>query len=472
MTAADRRKGIFAMNKTGRTLVLLALAAGLGLTGCAGGGESADTVAVQSVSMLAGLGNVGVQDRFAGEVVAQATQEIEKDAERTVGELLVEAGDTVQVGDVLFTYDTDEIQLSIETAQLELEKLENTIESTANEIAQLEKDKKKASSSDQLAYSIQIQTLEAENKENEYNLMTKKVELEGLEKSLENAEVKSEIDGIVQTINEDGATDDYGNAKPYIVLMETGAYRVKGTVNEMNVSSIYELTGQSVIIRSRVDSDQTWTGIMGDVDTENPESSNSYYYYSDSSSQSSKYPFYVTLEDSEGLMMGQHVYIEMDQGQDAEREGLWLASVYLDLEDGACVWVANDNDKLEKRTVTLGEYDEELDEYQIESGLEAADYIAIPDESLKEGQPVTRYDDSYFAADDGEYSDDDVYSDDGEYSDDGVYSDDSVSTDDENVYSDSDLDGAFYDAEIGADSYDMEEFEAEEASEADPAGVE
>ena len=35
----------------------------------------------------------------------------------------------------------------------------------------------------------------------------------------------------------------------------------------------------------------------------------------------------------------------------------------------AYVWAANDKNKLEKRIVELGEYDEELAEYQIVSGL-------------------------------------------------------------------------------------------------------
>ncbi|MCD8010512.1 MAG: hypothetical protein LUF34_06965 [Lachnospiraceae bacterium] len=48
------------MNKTGRTLVLLALAAGLGLTGCAGGGDTEDTVAVLravDTDSMTGAGN-------------------------------------------------------------------------------------------------------------------------------------------------------------------------------------------------------------------------------------------------------------------------------------------------------------------------------------------------------------------------------------------------------------------------------
>ncbi|MDD6212348.1 MAG: efflux RND transporter periplasmic adaptor subunit [Clostridiales bacterium] len=378
------------------------LAAGLGITGCSNQNQAAEgeTVAVQSVAMLAGLDSSGLQNRYAGVVVAQATYEINKEEDRTIEERFVDVGDEVQAGDVLFSYDTDEIQLSIDTGELEMEKIKNTISSTKTQITKLESEKRKAPSSEQLSYSIEIQSLEADIKENEYNLNTKKIELERLEKTLENSEVVAEADGIVQSVNENGETDDYGNPKAFIVLMETGTYRVKGTVNETNMGDIGMMEGSPVIIRSRIDNEQTWSAVMGSVDMENPVSDNNYYYYSDSdeTTQSSKYAFYVDLDSSEGLMMGQHVYIELDQGQDEEKEGIWISSYYLNLsEEENYVWAANDKDKLEKRSITLGEYDADMDCYQILEGLSEEDYIAIPDETLQAGMPVTRYDEEYFA---------------------------------------------------------------------------
>ena len=51
-------------------------------------------------------------------------------------------------------------------------------------------------------------------------------------------------------------------------------------------------------------------------------------------SGSSNYPFYVELESSEGLLMGQHVYMEMDYGQGEKREdGLWLDEYMIDMTD-------------------------------------------------------------------------------------------------------------------------------------------
>lgn len=53
------------------------------------------------------------------------------------------------------------------------------------------------------------------------------------------------------------------------------------------------------------------------------------------------------------------------------------------------VWAANKNGKLEKRSVILGQYDEELGEYEIADGLTKDDSIAFPSDVLEEGMATT-----------------------------------------------------------------------------------
>ena len=125
------------------------------------------------------------------------------------------------------------------------------------------------------------------------------------------------------------------NSNAFITILSTGSYRVKGTVNELNIQSIVE--GEPVIIRSRVDSSQIWHGTMGTIDKDSATSnsnSNSYNFgmmdaSGDSQTSSSTYPFYVELDSSDGLMLGQHVYIEKDEGQEEQKAGLWLSEVYI-----------------------------------------------------------------------------------------------------------------------------------------------
>ena len=60
------------------------------------------------------------------------------------------------------------------------------------------------------------------------------------------------------------------------------------------------------------------------------------------------------------------------------------------------MWAASKKDKLEKRNVTLGEYNADTDTWEIVNGLTADEYIAYPDDTLKAGMSVTKYDDEYF----------------------------------------------------------------------------
>lgn len=412
-----------------RRAVPLCAAAALCLNLTACGGSTAgnkDTVAVQSVSMLVGLDMAGV-NRYSGVAEAKSTQKIPKDTDKTVEECCVEVGQEVHKGDVLFRYDVEALQLSVETAQLEAEQLENSITNYATQIQQLQKEKKSAGKSEQLSYTIQIQETQLDQAEAEYNLKQKQAEVKKLQKSAENAEVTSNVDGVVQSISEDGSSDTgYGysdessdGSSTYITIMETGTYRIKGSVSEMNVYSLYE--DMPVTVLSRTDASQLWKGTISEIDTgstDDSSSSDEMYYDEGSSGESStKYSFYVTLEDSEGMMMGQHVYIlPGETGPDGSL--LLPASYIVDAEGDAFVWAADKHDTLEKRVVTLGDYDELTDSYAITEGLTLDDYIAVPEDSLAVGDGVTKYDaNSYsFGEDAGDSSavyDEEGYTDEG-----------------------------------------------------------
>ena len=236
-----------------------------------------------------------------------------------------------------------------------------------------------------------FQSVDHQIKSQEYDRSVKQSELEKLKKSLENNEVLAEVAGTIQQINLTPQTDNSGQMQPFIAILSSGEYRVKGTVTELNIGSIYE--GQAVTVRSRVDSSTTWHGVIDSISHE-PVQDNSNYYYSgmDSGEKSSKYNFFVAMNDLSGLMLGQHVYIEPDLGITNTRTGLWLPSMYVVAnEDKAAgyVWAKDENGMLEKRQVMLGEFDEGEDLYEIISGLTQSDYIAVPSDSLLIGAPTT-----------------------------------------------------------------------------------
>ena len=149
-------------------------------------------------------------------------------------------------------------------------------------------------------------------------------------------------------------------------------------------------------IASRTNPDEFWMGTVTLVDYENPNQSSGNRYMSSSSddmSNSTKYPFYVELDSSDGMLLGQHVYLSVMQESQEPLEGLTLGSAFIcfDQEDNAFVWADNGQGKLEKRPVELGRYDETADVYEILSGLSEQDYVAFPDETVcVEGAPTTK----------------------------------------------------------------------------------
>ena len=143
--------------------------------------------------------------------------------------------------------------------------------------------------------------------------------------------------------------------------------------------------------------EEFWMGTVTLVDYENPVQNNNNGYYisggSDEMSASSKYPFYVELDSSDGMILGQHLYLTVAGEEETPLEGVLLGGSFVcyDEEGNTYVWADNGQGKLEKRTVELGDYDMMSDAYQILSGLEESDYVAFPDESVcVEGAPTTK----------------------------------------------------------------------------------
>lgn len=378
---------------------VIALIAAIAVIGCAGGGyyfrndileffagsaSAEDKVYVEKLSRV--MNQVaGTENRYNGIVEAQDSYKVNADTSRSIKEILVEVGDTVEEGQQLAIYDTSEIDMQIKQAQLDLEGLNNELDSLKKELDTLnQKQTQLTEEDDRFELEIDINTAQNDITQKELDIESKKLEIEKYQTEVGDSALVSKQSGIVQSINEN-ADSEYDESDAFMLIQQEGDYRVKGTISEQNVWMIAE--GEPVIIRSRID-EQTWSGTLQKVDTDNVETNEEDYYYSasDSANSSTKYPFYVKLDNSEGLMLGQHVYIEMDEGQEEQKEGLWIFADYVVQEEsGAYIWTANEKNRLEKRYVELGEFDNDLNQYEILSGITADDYIAWPMSGLYEG---------------------------------------------------------------------------------------
>ena len=366
-------------------IIVIAAAAFLFRQAGAGGTEGG-TAYVETVANLTGQNaSLGMINRFAGIIEAQGTWSVNKNADAEIEEIYVSEGEEVEEGQALFVYSTTKYEEDLQQARIDLERLHNEYDSTVETIAQLEKEKKSASSSEQANYTVQIKEQNLTLKDKDLDIQMKEKEIEKLEDNIENAEVKSGIAGVVKSINESGSSSGNGD-NSFITVMKVGTYRVKGTVNEQNIGDLY--IDAPVLVHSRVN-DSVWRGKITKIDTENAlTNDNAGYGTGNSESRSSKYPFYVELENSDGLIMGQHVYIEPDleQGEESTGEGIWLASYMVDQTDPEHPFVWKDvRGRLQKQEVTISEVREELGRVKISEGLSPEDSICIPDGTLTPG---------------------------------------------------------------------------------------
>lgn len=381
-------------------LIFLALSLMLNLCGCGGDGTA---VSVQRADQLAAAGLAG--ERYAGVVVSENVVDITRDSTKRIEELYVNVGDEVKTGDKLFSYDSDELELALEKAQLEVEKMTNELADYKQQQEKLEKKLAKTwNDSDKVRLTLEINTLKATIMENEYNLKAKDKEIATLKEMLENIDITAPVDGTIRKIDEEGQSGSY------ITIQQSGAYRVQGMLNEMSMGGGI-MPGSRVKVFSRV-SDDTWMGTVTAINTADASQNNgdmwNNYGMMDTMTLSSSYVFDVELDSVEGLLLGQHVFIELHVEQTA-MEGLWIPESFLvdmvmneeTFEMTANVFAENGRGKLERRAVTLGMFDGMTGCYEVLSGITSEDYLADPrNPACAVGAAVSRREVTDFAGSD------------------------------------------------------------------------
>ena len=327
-------------------------------------------------------------NRYGGVVEMGDIVSVKADSDKIIKETFVKEGDTVKKGDKLFEYDVEQMKLQLSQSQLDLEQAKSEITSCNNQISILEREKSNADQNQKLSIDSQILEKQLEVKKAEVTVSSKEEQIKKLNSSIENSVVKSEVDGKVQRIATfDEETMSANNT--YITIATSGDYRVKAAISEENIKSFSE--GASVIIRARKDESITWTGKVISLDESMPEVNNDESVNGNiGENTDSKYPVYVKIDNGEGITVGQHVTIELGEINKTSSDELTLGEFYVcDADTNPYVWCKSANATLEKRSVELGEYDEEDLTYVITSGLTSEDYVAYPEEHFAEGMSTT-----------------------------------------------------------------------------------
>ena len=395
------------MKKKVIAIVLAAIIAAAGIfvwksgiiSGGATGSDDSAEVYVMSLSDIMGTNSGYSTNVFMGVVEGQESTGITKSSDRELDQLFVSEGDTVTVGTPLFSYKTDSLVSENTQYGFEIEGYNLSIADYNNDITktQAELDKIKGNTDEDKTkkeeLTNQINSLNTDIAIAQNNIEMVNAKIEANNNKIANSTVTSTVDGTITKIADD--TNPYTTDGSFITILASKEMRVKGQINEQNVWAIN--VDEPVTLRSRVDSSQTWKGTITKIDTESKQENNDSSYYGGGSSDSSstKYPFYITLENSEGLMMGQHLYIELGQTDAPEMDftdGTYLYDYYIayDEEGNPFVW-ADNKGRLTKVPIELGDYYEEQMVYSV-SGIDNDTLIAFPMEDYSEGmKTVSEY---------------------------------------------------------------------------------
>lgn len=352
--------------------------------------QSKDKVYVEKASAIVQSG-IEQRNLFTGIVETQDSVHIQVDTSKKLNEIYVKEGQSIVAGTKLFSYDTKELRTQIEQGKLELEGIQNEIAGFQSQIVTLSAEKANAPKESQFEYTTQIQSIQNSIKQSEFNLQNKKLELSRVEKEMKSSVITSKIDGVIKTINEKGV-DNQGQEVPFMTIVASGNYRVKGTVSELHVSEFQP--EQKVTIYSRVDEKAKWVGSIVKVDLETKDKQSTDDSQAEGSpEQASRYPFYVSLEDATGLILGQHVYISLEDPQTVEidHKGILVYGSYLQKQgEQLFAWVEDSNREIYKKAVKANLLNEEEDLYDVIEGIQKEDYIACPMDSIKEGMKTIR----------------------------------------------------------------------------------
>nr|WP_239548874.1 efflux RND transporter periplasmic adaptor subunit [Streptococcus loxodontisalivarius] len=197
--------------------------------------------------------------------------------------------------------------------------------------------------------------------------------------------IVSDVSGTVVEVNNNVDTSSQ-SSQTLVHIVSQGSLQVEGTLTEYDLANVS--VGQAVNIKSKVYSDQTWTGTIASVsDYPQQSSSTSSQTSTSSGSTGSSYDYKVDITSDLGqLKQGFTVSVEVVNNKTALLVPLTAVTTE---GDQSYVWVYSDATKtVKKREVTLGSADAVNQE--ILAGVNLGDIVLTrADSSLTDGAKVT-----------------------------------------------------------------------------------
>ncbi|KOS29997.1 ABC transporter substrate-binding protein [Bacillus anthracis] len=366
------------MKKKNKVLITSVVAIGIAAASYfafAGGGGSEVAMAYSGYKVTEK--QIENAQKFGGEVIPNGIETISFDPTKgTVMKVAVKKGDEVKKGQLLFKYNdpaakqgVTEAEMQKKIAQKEVTLFQKQIDAAKQK---LQKDKNAGLPAEALkASEIEVQQLESQ-------LEMKKFEVEKSDEMIKAA--KERVNTLSVTSPADGVIDDIvkiadeKTGMSGITLRHAGPFKVKGQLSEYELASMK--VGQEVTVSSKTVAGKTWTGKVTEIGSTPLKSM-------DENKTVSNYQFTVTLDNSEELQNGFHVYVTSKSG---EATGTIVPkSSIVKKGDKNVVFVIKDG-KAKEQAVTV---EFETDSEAKVSGVKKEEQIiSKPEKDLKDGMEV------------------------------------------------------------------------------------
>ncbi|MED0962239.1 efflux RND transporter periplasmic adaptor subunit [Bacillus paramycoides] len=363
------------MKKINKVIIVGVVTIGIGVGAYmtfAGGSEPVMTYKISEVLEK----QIENQQKFSGDVIPNGIETISFDQTKGTYELAVKKGDEVTKGQILFKYNdpiarqgVTEAEMQKRIAQKEVTLLQKQIDVAKQK---LKKDKNAGLPQEAIhALEIEVQQLESQLEMKKFEVEKADEMIKAAKEKLNTLSVTSPADGVIDDIVK---VSDEKSGMSGITLRHAGPFKVKGQLSEYELASVK--VGQEVTVSSKTVVGKTWTGKVTEIGSTPLKSM-------DENKTVSNYPFTVTLDNSEELQNGFHVYVMSKSG---EATGTIVPKTsILKRGDKTVVYVVKDGKAKEQAVKVEFETSSEAKVAGVKKGEQI---ISEPTVNLKDGMEV------------------------------------------------------------------------------------
>ena len=198
-------------------------------------------------------------------------------------------------------------------------------------------------------------------------------DLEKAKLNLENATIKSTVNGVVKSLTD--LDTAMSTSSPFLVVSGGDGFYITASLNESLLGKVH--VGDTVMASSW-ENGQMYTAEIVQI-SDFPNDNSDYYYDGSSNPNSSTYQFTARIADADGLKNGMGLDITLQAASDNASNAIYLFKAYIRSDDvGKYVLKVGDDNRVHKTYIKTGKtiYNQYL---EIKSNtLTEEDYVAFP----------------------------------------------------------------------------------------------